>query len=56
MASAIRSNLLEQLSKGAGSGLSPQAIAALLNAIPFLDATVNTAGAISAIKVALAAA
>jgi len=56
MASANRSKFLELLAKGAGSGLSPQDQSALLDAIPFLDADVNTAGSISAIKVTLAAA
>lgn len=48
MASANRSKFLELLSKGAGAGLSPSDVSALLSAIPFLDADVNTfAGTIS---------
>lgn len=48
MASANRSKFVELLTKGAGSGLSPQAVADVLAAIPFLDADVNTfAGTIS---------
>ena len=48
MASANRSKFLELLAKGAGAGLSPQDQSALLDALPFLDADVNTfAGTIS---------
>lgn len=42
MSSVLRSKYQELIAKGAGSGLSPQAVSALLDALPFLDADVNT--------------
>lgn len=48
MASANRSKFQERIAKGAGAGLSDAEISAILDAIPFLDADVNTfAGTIS---------